>query len=192
MPNVVPRPSPIVRARMAAFTFLFVGSLDYGPNRDALVFLTREILPILRRSAPAPFRLVIAGRRPDAGIRQLAELDGVELVADPPTLDPYYAQADAAIVPVRSGAGTRIKILEAFSFGVPVVSTEMGAEGLELTGGTDLLFGDSAEAFAEACVALMHDPDLCDRLSVRGLAVFEDRFGPDRLRKVLQQVYSAV
>jgi glycosyltransferase involved in cell wall biosynthesis len=192
VPNVVPRPPPVVRTRMAAFTLLFVGSLDYGPNRDALMFFTREILPILRRLAPAPFRAVIAGRRPAAEVRRLAELDGIEIVADPPTLDPYYAQADAAIVPVRSGAGTRIKILEAFSFGVPVVSTELGAEGLELTDGTDLLFGDTADAFAAACVALMRDPDLCDRLSARGLAVFEERFGPDRLRKVLRQVHPAM
>jgi polysaccharide biosynthesis protein PslH len=191
VPNVVPRPPPVVRARAAVFTLLFVGSLDFGPNSDAMMFLAREILPILRRSAPAPFRVVIAGRRPNAAVRRLAELDGVEVVPDPPTLTPYYAQADVAIVPVRSGAGTRIKILEAFSFGVPVVSTEMGAEGLELTGGTDLLFGDTAEAFAGACLDLMRDPDLRDRLSARGFAVFEDRFGPDRLRKVLRQIHPA-
>ncbi|HST74258.1 MAG TPA: glycosyltransferase family 4 protein, partial [Acetobacteraceae bacterium] len=148
VPNVVPRPPPAARTRAAVFTFLFVGSLDYSPNRDAMLFFTREILPILRRSAPAPFRVVIAGRRPDAEIQALAELDGVDVVADPPALAPYSAEADVAIVPVRSGAGTRIKILEAFSFRVPVVSTELGAEGLELSGGTDLLFSDSAEDFA--------------------------------------------
>ncbi|HST75613.1 MAG TPA: glycosyltransferase family 4 protein, partial [Acetobacteraceae bacterium] len=149
------------------------------------------ILPILRRSAPAPFRLVIAGRRPDAAIRRLAELDGVEIVPDPPTLAPYYAAADVAIVPVRSGAGTRIKILEAFSFRVPVVSTVLGAEGLELAGGTDLLFGDSAEDFAAACLDLMRDPALRERLAERGAEVFEDRFGPDRLRTVFRQIHPA-
>ena len=105
---------------------------------------------------------------------------------DPPTLAPYYARADVAIVPVRSGAGTRIKILEAFSFGVPVVSTKMGAEGLELTGGTDLLFGDTAEAFAAACVSLMRDQAERDALSARGLRVF----GPDALRRVLGALHA--
>ena len=113
----------------------------------------------------------------------MAELDGVEVVPDPPTLAPYYASADVAIVPVQSGAGTRIKILEAFSFGVPVVSTELAAEGLDLVGGTDLLFGDTAEDFAAACLDLMRDPALRDRLVERGLAVFEERFGPDRLAR---------
>jgi len=189
VPNVVPRPPPVARAPASAFTFLFVGSLDYSPNREAALFFTREILPILRRAAPAPFRVVIAGRRPDARMRGLAELDEVDVVPDPPTLAPYYAEADVAIVPVRSGAGTRIKILEAFSFRVPVVSTVMGAEGLELAGGTDLLFGDSAEEFAAACLDLMRDPALRDRLAAHGLAVFEERFGPDRLRTVFRQLH---
>jgi glycosyltransferase involved in cell wall biosynthesis len=191
VPNVVPRPPPVARVPASAFTFLFVGSLDYSPNREAARFFTREILPILRRSAPAPFRVVIAGRRPDAAVRRLAELDGVEVVPDPPTLAPYYAAADVAIVPIRSGAGTRIKILEAFSFRVPVVSTVLGAEGLDLTGGTDLLFGDSAEDFAAACLALMRDPALRERLAGRGLAVFEERFGPDRLRAVFRAIHPA-
>lgn len=191
VPNVVPRPPPVARAPEPAFTFLFVGSLDYSPNREAALFFTREILPILRRSAPAPFRVVIAGRRPDAAMRRLAEIDGVEVVPDPPTIAPYYAAADVAIVPIRSGAGTRIKILEAFSFRVPVVSTMMGAEGLELAGGTDLLFGDSAEEFAAACLALMRDPASRERLAGRGLAVFEDRFGPDRLRTVFREIHPA-
>ncbi len=191
VPNVVPRPPPAARVRAAVFTFLFVGSLDYSPNREAALFFTREVLPILRPAAPAPFRAVIAGRSPDAAIRRLAELDGVEVVPDPPTLAPHYAGADAAIVPVRSGAGTRIKILEAFSFGVPVVSTVLGAEGLELAGGTDLLFGDTAEEFAAACLDLMGDPVLRERLAERGLAVFEERFGPDRLRTVFRQIHLA-
>ena len=155
-----------------------------------MMFLTREILPILRRSAPAPFRVVIAGRRPDATVRRLAELDGVEVVPDPPTLAPYYARADVAIVPVRSGAGTRIKILEAFSFGVPVVSTEMGAEGLELTGGTDLLFGDTAEAFAAACLDLMRDPAVRDALW-RAASRVRGAVWARRLRAVLRQVHPA-
>ncbi|MBN9559899.1 MAG: hypothetical protein J0H14_04100, partial [Alphaproteobacteria bacterium] len=77
VPNVVPRPPPVARAPAPAFTFLFVGSLDYSPNREAMWFFTRQILPILRRSAPAPFRVVIAGRRPDDAVRRLGELDGV-------------------------------------------------------------------------------------------------------------------
>ena len=190
VPNVVFEPPLFVRQRNPVFTMLFVGTLDYGPNSDGLAFFVREVRALLRDAAEAPYRLIIAGRNPGPQVRAFAELEEVTLVADPPALTPLYAQADAAIVPIRFGAGTRVKLLEAFSYGVPAVSTELGAEGLELEPETDLLIANDALSFAAACARLIDDRVLRDRLAVRARQLFRERFSLDQLRQTLSQVFT--
>ena len=187
VPNVVFEPASFVRRPNPAFTLLFVGTLDYGPNSDGLTFFVRDVRPLLRDAAP--FRLIIAGRHPGPQVRAFEALDEVTLVANPPDLTELYAQADAAIVPIRLGAGTRVKLLEAFSYGVPVVSTELGAEGLELEQETDLLIANDAAAFARACARLIDDPVLRDRLAVRAQQLFRERFSLDQLRQTISRVF---
>ena len=103
------------------FTFLFAGILTYLPNWDAVLFFCIRVVPILRRVGPGEFRvLIVAHVSGDLDLDRLTAIEEVRVVANPLDLSPYYAQSDAVIVPIRGGGGTRIKILEAFSYGLPV------------------------------------------------------------------------
>jgi glycosyltransferase involved in cell wall biosynthesis len=170
LPNVVETP-PQPEHPAGSFTFLFVGNLDYYPNGDAVRWFAREALPALRALAPAGFRVLVAGNG-----KAPPELAHAGAVRD---LGPCYAAADVAIVPLRAGGGTRIKILEAFAHGVPVVSTPVGAEGLEAGDGEHLLLGEDAEAFARRCAELMASPELRRNLAERALRLVRDSYSLD-------------
>src|SRR5205085_8351398 len=103
---------------------LFVGSMNYHPNIEAAVAFARELWPALKKHMPG-YKLTILGANPDPAVIALRELDGVEVTGTVPDVRPYYREALAAIVPLRSGGGTRLKILEAMAAGVPVISSEL-------------------------------------------------------------------
>ncbi len=168
LPNVVDLPPPRALCEVTPFTLLFVGTLGYFPNEDAVGWFTSAVLPELRAVAPAPFRVVVAGGE---GVAE-AEVDYAGRVAD---VAPCYAAASAAIVPLRAGGGTRIKILEAFAQSVPVVSTRLGAEGLAVEDGRHLLLADEPAAFARVCAELMSDGDLRRRLTDEAYRLVSER-----------------
>ncbi len=175
VPNTVEVPERIERAsRSSTLRLLFVGNLGYEPNVDAALWLGREILPLLRREGRLP-ELRIAGSHPAAAVSELAG-PGVEVHADPADLAPYYSWADVALAPIRAGGGTRIKILEAFAAGVPVVATGIGAEGLAVRDGEHLLLADDAGSFAAACRRLEDDPRLGERLTASALGLARERY----------------
>ncbi|MGC8919134.1 glycosyltransferase family 4 protein [Streptomyces sp. PG2] len=133
---------------------LFQGSFDWPPNADAAAWLTREVLPRLHARVPGA-RVVLAGKPAP----EVAALAGpcVEVTGMVPSMAPYLRAADLVVVPLRVGSGTRIKILEAFAHGVPVVSTTIGAEGLDVVAGEHLALADGAEGLALACAELLTD-----------------------------------
>jgi glycosyltransferase involved in cell wall biosynthesis len=167
---------------------LFFGRLDYFPNVDAVDFFCAQILDPLRRLVPA-FRLRIVGAGSDTSMRALvdrhSELELVGLVDD---IGAELALADAAIVPLRSGGGTRLKILEALAAGCPVVSTTAGAEGLEVTDDLHLLLRDDAESFASAIQSVIEDSKLAQRLSQAGRALAEERYSWDGIGNSMRQL----
>lgn len=136
---------------------LFVGNLSYLPNVLGLLDFVRHSLSRIRAELGRPVALRIAGGSPAKEVVGLAGQDGVEVVANPPDLARHYHWADLAIVPVNAGGGTRIKLIEAFAHGVPVVSTPIGAEGIPVVAGLHLRLADSHAAFAEACIELLAD-----------------------------------
>lgn len=142
------------------FTLLFLGNMEYFPNQDAALHFCSEILPRLRQNARRPFRVIIAGPRPSNRVKALAENPEVTVTGYVEDITASYGEADACIVPIRAGGGTRIKILEAFAYQRPVVATQIGAEGLEVTPGKELLLAGSPEEFAGGCLRLMRDEDL--------------------------------
>jgi glycosyltransferase involved in cell wall biosynthesis len=144
---------------------LFVGWLGYLPNADAVVGFCREILPLIRaaKGDDVVFRVIGGGTLPK--LESVRDLPGVAMMGYQAALTPFYARAALAVVPLRGGTGTRLKILEAFAHGRPVVSTTIGAQGLDVTDGEDILLADDPAAFARACVALMDDVPLAERLS---------------------------
>jgi glycosyltransferase involved in cell wall biosynthesis len=165
---------------------VFVGGLDYAPNRDAVVWLVREIAPALARCGTVPWQIDLIGR---GGPELLAALGAGEprLVAHGhvPDVAPHLASARAVVVPLRAGGGTRIKILEALAHGRPVVATTLGAEGLELADGTHLLLADTAEAIARQLARLLADRDLGERLAAAGRARVSDAYTAPALARAL-------
>ncbi|GIL15884.1 MAG: glycosyl transferase family 1 [Chloroflexota bacterium] len=159
---------PRSRARAA----LFAGALDYFPNADAAQFLVREILPRLERELVVH----IAGRHPPPEIQALSNSPRVRVIADPLDMSSVAAQNAVAVVPLRIGSGTRLKILEAWAWGIPVVTTTRGCEGLDARDGCEVLIRDDPQAFADALARLLDDDALAQRLSANGRALVERRY----------------
>ena len=121
---------------------VFVGTMDYYPNVEAATSFANHIWPRVREKLPQ-MRLMIVGANPTPAVSALSAIPGVTVTGTVPDVRPYYRDALAAIVPLRTGGGTRLKILEAMAAGVPVVSTVLGAEGLAVTPGSDILIADA-------------------------------------------------
>ncbi len=158
-------------------TVLFAGAMDWYPNRDAVEFFASAILPALRQLV-CDVRFVVAGRAPAEEVRRrLERVSGVEFTGWVPDIRPLLARAAVCVVPLRIGSGTRLKILEAAATARPVVSTTIGAEGLQFAEGSEILIADAPQDFAVAIAALLSDPP---RRRVLGAAA----------RRKAEQVYS--
>jgi glycosyltransferase involved in cell wall biosynthesis len=144
---------------------LFFGSLFYYPNLEGVHWFCREVLPKIRIAVPE-VEVDIAGLRKEQ-MKDMESIPGVRLLGFVEDLDPLIRDSACLIVPLRIGSGTRIKILEAWSKGLPVVTTTLGAEGLRVQDGEQALVGDSSQAFAEACIRLLLSPNLGTDLAHR-------------------------
>jgi glycosyltransferase involved in cell wall biosynthesis len=169
VPNAIPPlPAPLVAQRRDV---VFVGSLDWRPNADAAVLLAKEIWPRCRALLPGA-RLVIVGRNPPLAIQGLASRD-VLVEGSVPSVRPYLDRAFATAIPLRAGSGTRIKILEAWAAGVPVVASRIAAEGLPYSDGKDLVLAEEPGEFARALVRLWRDQQLAESLAKEGRRTVE-------------------
>lgn len=155
---------------------IMVGLLTYEPNQDAAAFFAAQILPRVRQRCPDSQFRVVGRYHSDSAVAPLRGRVGVRVTGEVADVDAELAAADVAVVPIRFGGGTRIKILEAFAHHVPVVSTTVGCEGLDVVDGEHLLIADDPVAFASACVRLQEEEELRARL-VRGAAqLWETRY----------------
>jgi glycosyltransferase involved in cell wall biosynthesis len=137
---------------------VFTGSMDWLPNEDGIRWFVDEVLPLVHAQEPEA-TLTVVGRHPPAAMRQLAQRDSrVRVTGTVPDVRPHVERAALFVVPLRIGGGTRLKIYEAMAMERPVVSTTIGAEGLPVTDGHDIVLADSAADFAAAVVRLLRDP----------------------------------
>jgi glycosyltransferase involved in cell wall biosynthesis len=188
LPNVAPNGEPRGKKnhRRPPFVFLFVGSLDYYPNAEGVQHFCTKILPRLRAqiSGAWEFRIVGSGLpRPMA--KRLRRIPEVQIIGHVPDIRPYYEDADAVVIPLRAGGGTRIKALEAFVCGVPVISTSTGIYGLEVHHGIEAAIADSPESFAQACIQLVEDELFRHRLAYNALQRVRRSYNPHCLRRIL-------
>jgi glycosyltransferase involved in cell wall biosynthesis len=147
---------PAHRNRKASM--VFVGAMDWTPNVDGVQWFVTEVLPRIHMRRP-DCELIVAGRRPDPAIHRLARTHpGVLVTGTVPDVRPYLWEAAVSIVPLRIGGGTRLKIFEAMAAKVPVVSTTIGAEGLDVRGGETIRIADTPQDFAEQCLELLDQP----------------------------------
>jgi polysaccharide biosynthesis protein PslH len=149
--------SPDAAVERAPAELVFTGSMDWLPNEDAMSWFCADILPLIQRRVP-DVRVSIVGRTPSAAVRTLGERHAaVTVTGSVPDVRPYLARGSVFVIPLRIGGGTRLKVYEAMAMGIPVVSTHVGVEGLPLAHEREYLAADDAGAFADACVALLHD-----------------------------------
>src|SRR2546423_3850046 len=131
------------------YRLVFVASMDYHANSDAAVNFAREVWPGIHERRP-DLVFTIVGRDPAPEVRQLAMLPGIEVTGTVEDVRPYYHEALAAIVPLRVGGGSRLKVLEAMAAGVPVVSTTLGAEGLDVRNEKNILVANTNQELSDA------------------------------------------
>jgi glycosyltransferase involved in cell wall biosynthesis len=191
VPNIAQRPREAAdpAPQRDPLTILYVGNLQYAPNVDALAFFQDEILPHLKRMTDRPFAVRVVGRSPAAQVVAIAKQPGFSLVVDAPDIAPHFRDADLVIVPLRFGGGTRIKIVEAFSYRRPVVSTTIGAEGIEAEHGKDLLIADDPKLFAMYCADLLRDAGYRRQIADAGHAVFERKYGQSALEEIFASIF---
>lgn len=178
LPNTYPDVPLLRRAPAGACTVLMIADYANEANIDAARVAAREVLPQLRaRCGDAAVRLV--GRKAER-VEDVARIPGVELVGEIPDdqVPAELARAHAVLVPLRFAGGTRLKILEAFAYGVPVVSTTAGAEGLGVVDGEHLLLADDPAGLAAAVLRLVHDPQLADRIRASARTLYEAHYRP--------------
>lgn len=139
-------------------TVVYQGGMDWFPNRDAVEYFVSDILPLLRQRVP-DVKFLVAGRNPSEAFRaKFAAMPDVKFTGTVPDMRPIIAQAAVCVVPLRIGSGTRLKILEAGAMGKAMVSTRVGAEGLDFEHGKDILLEDEPAAFAAGIAELLGDP----------------------------------
>jgi len=168
-------------------TILFYGTLSYYPNLDGLLFFLREVMPIVRRDHPAA-RLKIVGADPPEAVRRY-EASDVTFTGFVPDLRPHLASASVVIAPLRIGGGTRLKVLEAMAMAAPVVSTSLGAEGIAVTSGREVLLADTAEALAAEVIRVLRDDGLAAELGAAGRRLIETSYDWRASARALEALY---
>jgi sugar transferase (PEP-CTERM/EpsH1 system associated) len=166
---------------------VFVGAMDYHPNIDAVLTFARRVWPALHLAFPE-WRFTIVGSKPAPSVRALSREPGIEVTGSVADVRPYYSEAFASIVPLRTGGGTRLKILEAMAAGVPVLSTSIGAEGLAVTPGENILITDRDEDWRPALASLA-DPARRSYLAQAARNLVRSRYDWEILGEMTRRMY---
>ncbi len=167
---------------------LFMGRMDYHANIDAALQFTKNTWPLIHARRPE-LRLVIVGAQPPQAIQSLRS-DNVVVTGTVEDVRPYYQSALTSVVPLRVGGGTRLKVLEAMAAGTPVVSTTLGAEGLNTTHGKDILIADSPEAMADAVIWLQAESPQWQELVVNGRALVRANYDWEVVGSILLRLHA--
>jgi glycosyltransferase involved in cell wall biosynthesis len=172
-------------------TLLFCGVLGYAPNVDGICWFVRDVLPRIKTMEPE-IRVVIVGRNAAPEVRALASDPAVSLHENVPDVRPYYDEAAAVIVPIRSGGGTRLKVLEAGACRRPVVSTTIGVEGLRMVADRHCLIADEPERFARQCVDVLIDEAKARRLVAAHYEHLKCTYDSPRVREGIRQLFQQI
>jgi glycosyltransferase involved in cell wall biosynthesis len=179
---VIKRPQP--------FRVTFLGGMHWPPNMEGVSWFVEKVWPLVARAVPSAV-LTLVGKEPSRKAPSLEQAQRVEVtgyVADPHR---YLAETAVFIVPLHAGAGMRVKILDAWSWGLPIVSTTVGAEGLKATHGENVLIADTAEAFADSVIGVLRNRRMAQRLADNGRSTVEMHYDWKNVYRAWDQVYQS-
>ena len=154
---------------------VFGGSLDVAMNQDAVSWFVSDVLPTIEQQIE-DVHFMIVGKDPPPEIRDLAKQQGIIVTGTVPDVRDYYQQADVFVVPLRTGGGTKVKTLEAMAMGLPVVSTSVGAQGLEVESGRHLIIADNARDFSTSVIELVKECQKAKSIGVEARRFVEQRY----------------
>lgn len=171
-------------------TLLFTGNMDYAPNVDAVLYFNSEILPLIRTAYP-DVQFIIAGQKPVESVRALAG-ENVVVTGFVKDLAAKYNDASVVVAPLRFGAGTQNKVLEAMAMGIPVVCSNIGFAGLGITQGQGAFMQTDAQSFAHSVIELMNSETLRRETGRQGIEVIQQRFGWDAITAELEAYFEEI
>ncbi len=168
---------------------IFSGVMDYSQNILAMTFFCKSIFPLIRTKIPET-RLLIVGRNPADEILDLEKrIPGIEVTGTVEDIRPYLAQSQVYVCPLKSGAGIKNKILEAWAAGLPIVATSLSCEGIEVSPGEDILVADDIQGFVKAVVRLLEDESLRKKLAEKGRKKVVERYDWESKAEMLERVH---
>ncbi len=169
---------------------VYVGTMAYPPNVDAVQWFTGGILPLVRQVRD-DVHFWIVGRKPVAAVKALAS-DAIHVTGAVDSVEPYYADSTICVVPLRAGGGTRLKILEAMALGRPVISTSIGCEGLEVTDGENIIIADDEQTFASKILELLADKERRRKIAAGGRKLVEEKYDWDNIAAKMMTIYETL
>ncbi|MCU0489853.1 MAG: glycosyltransferase family 4 protein [Anaerolineales bacterium] len=181
----------LLREDQPAGQILYLGTMSYLPNIDAVQYFSAQILPLIRQNYPQVV-FQVAGRDPAPELRTLTKDPYIQVSGFVEDIRPSLASCSVFVVPLRAGAGTRLKILEALAMGKAVVSTTIGAEGLNVTHEENILIADQPAEFARQTVRLLAEPELRNRLGQAGRRLVERQYSWGKIAAGVGQLYQAL
>jgi len=179
---------PVVEEDSNSLNLVFTGSLGYFPNEDAVLFFSGRILPLIRKEFPR-VKFYVVGRDPTPRLKKLEADPDIVVTGPVDDVRPHMGRATVFVVPLRVGGGTRLMILEAMAMARPVVSTTIGAEGLDVTHGENILMADGPEEFARAVIRLLRDGDLRREMGRAGRKLVEKEYDWEICAGLMERVY---
>jgi glycosyltransferase involved in cell wall biosynthesis len=183
--------TPLVHGGGMGNGLLHLGTMHWPPNVEGVLWFAREVFPRIRDRASGT-RLTIVGKRPPRSVARLASNPAVDVTGYVADAAPYVRANRVFLVPLLSGGGMRVKILDAWMWGIPVVSTSIGAEGIDVHPDKDILIADGAQQFAEAVLRALTDESLCHLLSSGGREWVEERYDWRTAYRALDHVYEVL
>jgi glycosyltransferase involved in cell wall biosynthesis len=188
---VDPGKKPLIRRAREPRLVTHLGTMFWPPNVEGVLWFTQEVWPRVVDRVPEA-RFCVIGKDPPQDVRDLRmEARSVDVTGYVPDPTPYLAETAVFIVPLRSGGGMRVKIIDAWSWGVPIVSTTIGAEGIDVRDGENILIADEPDAMASAVVRVLRHPELGRRLRENGRGWVEERYNWRQVYPRWDEVYAS-
>lgn len=182
----------VIQRDSNARSIIHIGTMFWPPNIEGILWFARQVYPLIQGKVPQ-VRLYLVGARPPAEIRALEKQDtSIRVTGYVEDVVPYLQDSAVFVVPLHVGSGMRVKILEAWAWGTPIVTTSVGCAGIPVHPGEDILIADTAEDFAAAVVQVLQDGETGAKLSVNGRRYVEDQFDWRVVCQKLDEVYERI